>query len=106
MRSSGGTKFELAWSVVVRTNSMIACFAGPSFHDASWSPLSCANADPSSGRIGIAARDTRRTRRFGLTIEPTGPGRIRFDRVHMRSPRASPYLHLSEKEGRAVRSEI
>src|SRR5947207_14659486 len=33
MRSSGGTKLGLAWSVVALTKSRIACFAGPSFHD-------------------------------------------------------------------------
>src|SRR6185312_7371114 len=33
MRSSGGTNFGLARSVVVLTKSRIACFAGPSFHD-------------------------------------------------------------------------
>ncbi len=33
MRASGDTYFGLALSVVVFTNSMIAFFAGPSFHD-------------------------------------------------------------------------
>ena len=33
MRSSGGTIFGLAWSVVTRTKSTMACFAGPSFHE-------------------------------------------------------------------------
>ena len=37
MRSSGGTNFGLALSVVARTNSTIACFAGPSFHEGSGS---------------------------------------------------------------------
>src|SRR5271155_1892006 len=35
MRSSGTTKFFLDWSVVVRVKSRTACFAGPSFHEAS-----------------------------------------------------------------------
>ena len=35
MRSSGGTKFGLDWSVVACTKSTIACFAGPSFHEGS-----------------------------------------------------------------------
>ena len=35
MRSSGGTNFGLARSVVARTKSTIACLAGPSFHDGS-----------------------------------------------------------------------
>src|SRR5271165_6936549 len=37
MRSSGGTNFGLAWSVVTRTKSTMACFAGPSFHEGSGS---------------------------------------------------------------------
>src|SRR5271154_342983 len=35
MRSSGGTNFGFARSVVSRTKLRIACFAGPSFHDGS-----------------------------------------------------------------------
>src|ERR1700744_542794 len=35
MRSSAGTNFELPGSVVARTKSTIACFAGPSFQEAS-----------------------------------------------------------------------
>src|SRR5208337_1097027 len=38
MRSSGGTNFELFLSVVVLTKSIIACLAGPLFHDGSGSP--------------------------------------------------------------------
>ena len=37
MRSAGGTNFGLALSVVVLTNSTIACLAAPSFHDGSGS---------------------------------------------------------------------
>src|SRR5260221_7800609 len=35
MRSSAGTNFELPCSVVARTKSRIACFAAPSFQEAS-----------------------------------------------------------------------
>src|ERR1044072_9092458 len=46
MRSSGFTNLALAWSVVARTKSTIACFAAPSFHDASGAPdVACASAD-------------------------------------------------------------
>src|ERR1700742_2836207 len=38
IRSSGGTNFELAWSVVARTKSRIARLAGPSFHELNESP--------------------------------------------------------------------
>src|SRR5215469_5150173 len=37
MRSSGGANFGLDWSVVAWTNSFIADFAAPSFHDGSGS---------------------------------------------------------------------
>src|SRR5277367_5842083 len=35
MRSAGGTNFELDLSVVARTNSRMAFFAAPSFHEGS-----------------------------------------------------------------------
>jgi hypothetical protein len=38
MRSAAGTNFGLAWSVVSFTKVVIACFAGPSFHEGSGSP--------------------------------------------------------------------
>src|SRR5262245_33689563 len=44
MRSSGGTNFGLALSVVARTKSTIACFAGPSFHDGKGSVWAYASA--------------------------------------------------------------
>src|SRR5271170_7494696 len=65
MRSSGGTNFELLRSVVSRTKSSIACFAGPSFHEGS-TPLEaevCAEADVrdvdkmgSNANVEISAR--------------------------------------------------
>ena len=48
MRSASGTNFGLAWSVVVRTNSFIADFAAPSFHEGSGSD--CASACVLSAR--------------------------------------------------------
>ncbi len=69
MRSSGGTKFGLARSVVVFTKSKIACFAGPSFQDASGS--FCANAgaaENSVGNAGIAASTPSMKRRLALTV--------------------------------------
>ena len=47
MRAAGGTNFGLAGSVVARTKSRIAAFAGPSFHDGRESVFSrCPNAFP------------------------------------------------------------
>src|ERR1700742_5386281 len=68
MRSSGGTNFELPCSVVARTKSSIACFAGPSFHD--WSERSCVGwvcAVDGRGRLdkaGSSARPEISTRRL------------------------------------------
>ena len=42
-RDLPAAQFELAWSVIARTKSTIACFAGPSFHDANGAAcVSCA----------------------------------------------------------------
>ena len=70
MRSSGGTNFGLARSVVARTKSTIACFAGPSFHDGSGPPgvAVCAGADAGRERYGQVPEATAmiesRARRF------------------------------------------
>src|SRR5208283_2845976 len=66
MRSSGGTKSLLAGSVVTRTKSRIARFAGPSFHEASGVVLwaSAAVASRSPGRAGIAASAPSTRRRL------------------------------------------
>src|SRR6266481_1824166 len=48
IRSAGGTKFGLPFVVVVFTNSTIAFFAAPSFHEGSGSV--CANAWPNTNR--------------------------------------------------------
>jgi hypothetical protein len=58
MRSSGATKFLLDWSVVARTKSRIACFAGPSFHEGRTPAGACAFAvvaTSSPGSDGSAA---------------------------------------------------
>ena len=49
MRSSGGTNFGLALSVVVFTKSRIACFAGPSFHEGKGSAATVAAGWPADG---------------------------------------------------------
>src|SRR5271170_8164287 len=86
MRSSGGTNFGLAGSVVTRTKSRIACFAGPSFHEANGSdgkgpcaggpPGNCACAaarrSPDS-TTGAANHESRMRRRL-----TTGRGMIGF----------------------------
>jgi hypothetical protein len=68
IRSSGGTNWALARSVVVRTKSRIACFAGPSFHDASAAApdVVCAWASVENSvpdRAGSKARLETRARR-------------------------------------------
>ncbi len=56
MRSSGGTKLLLDGSVVARMKSRIACFAGPSFQEASgiadWASAGVAREKPGKGRQG------------------------------------------------------
>jgi len=76
MRSSGGTNFGLARSVVARTKSRIACFAGPSFHEPSALAGACACAAEgrriwgNAGATVNAASSTRRLmpedQRFGF----------------------------------------
>src|SRR6516165_7467582 len=70
MRCSGGTNFGLERSVVTRTKSMIACFAGPSCHEANGSPcVTCARADEDSSvpvKAGRSARLEARLRRLTL----------------------------------------
>src|ERR1700733_12368094 len=51
MRSSGGTNFGLARSVVSRTKSRIACLADPSFHDGN-GPLEAVSADAETDKGG------------------------------------------------------
>src|SRR5271165_3706433 len=53
MRSSGGTNFGLPLSVVVFTNSRIACFAGPSFHEGSGSAAVVAAGWPAGDAAGV-----------------------------------------------------
>src|SRR3981189_3496210 len=69
MRSSGGTNVGLERSVVTRTKSTIACFAGPSFHDDSSPPdvVVCACAEAVKrvpDKAGSTANDASRARRF------------------------------------------
>ena len=52
IRSSGGTKSGLDLSVVAFTKSMIACFAGPSFHEARVSVANGASATAMTGNKG------------------------------------------------------
>src|ERR1700685_4255038 len=83
MRCSGGTNFGLVESVVVPTKSTIACFAGPSFHEASTLPggavCACAEAVRSApDRVGSAANVESKVRR-------SIPNRASFD-VMMLSP--------------------
>src|SRR5271170_3604638 len=61
MRSSGGTNFWPDASVVVRTKSRIACFAGPSFHDGSAAVdvAVCADAETDKNRAHIAGRSAK-----------------------------------------------
>src|ERR1019366_3318141 len=74
IRSAGGTNFGLAWSVVARTKSRIACFAGPSFQDGRTLDGACpiattgtnaAAAASSTGKAEIKVR--RRSFRAGTT---------------------------------------
>src|ERR1700722_13391253 len=51
MRSSRGTNFGLARSVVSRTKSRIACLADPSFHDGN-GPLEAVSADAEMDKGG------------------------------------------------------
>src|SRR5271154_1642416 len=78
IRSCGGTKLEVERSVVTRTKSRIACFAGPSFQAASGVPDGagarvvgvCASALVApriTGIAGAAARSLSRGRRLGLS---------------------------------------
>src|SRR4029450_8780703 len=68
MRSSGATKFGLPFSVVTRTKSTMACFAGPSFHDGRALPdvavCACAEAvSRSPEEAGSTANADRSVRR-------------------------------------------
>jgi hypothetical protein len=66
-REDYGGKDGLPLVVVARTNSMIACFAGPSFHDGRTPARPCAFAavaTTSSDRAGNAAAVDSRTRRL------------------------------------------
>src|SRR5262245_38968819 len=68
MRSSAATNFELAWSVVTRTKSMIACSFGPSFHEgngAACVPCAWATAESSVWpRVESKAKPEIATRRL------------------------------------------
>src|SRR5215468_1312621 len=83
MRSSAETKLGLDRSVVPRTKSKIACFAGPSFHDGSKPPPGvavCAKAETGSrgpDKAGSSASVESKT---------IDPGRC--DRLHVRPLRS------------------
>ena len=66
-------------SVVTRTKSRIACFAGPSFHEASGAPVwaSAAVASRSPGSAGIAPRAPSTRRRLS-------PSEVFDDMIHSR----------------------
>src|SRR6516162_2874187 len=81
MRSSGGTNFVLDLSVVVCTNSTIACLARRSFHEGSGSV--CASAcvpKQSPATVASAEAKTRRTFNFmaaSLNEEQNGFSRLK-----------------------------
>ncbi len=56
MRSSGGTNLGLALSVVAFTKSMIACFAGPSFHEGKTLASVC--ADEATGKTRASSNSS------------------------------------------------
>src|SRR5215472_15523446 len=56
MRSSGGTNVGLDWSVVVCTNSFIADFAPPSFHEGSGSSAAWTFADMTQSATNAAVQ--------------------------------------------------
>ena len=100
MRSSGGTNFGLARSVVALTKSRIACFAGPSFHDPnalSW--VVCASAIPVSGIADKAAdRDCRGAARGTHWSWNDGPAkRAILDFVKATTDPASPKVVAEER---------
>ena len=65
MRSSGGTNFGLAGSVVARTKSKIACFAAPSFQEGSASAaLRQRRADQRCARERQNRQHRKEERRF------------------------------------------
>src|SRR5262249_60520003 len=65
--SSGGTKLGLDGSVVACTNSLIAVFAAPSFHEASGSV--CAKAcGPEARPMAAASTKAKRTRARSFTV--------------------------------------
>ncbi len=75
MRSSGGTKSLLDASVVARMKSRIACFAGPSFHEASgaadWASagVQAARSPGSAGKPASAPSTKRRLRPLELEVD-------------------------------------
>jgi len=75
MRSSGGTNFGLVDSVVARTKSRIACFAGPSFHAGSRALGVCAEAEldkKGADKVGRNAKVETRARRSILADGSVG----------------------------------
>ena len=75
MRSGGGTKLGFAWSVVARTKSRIACFAGPSFHDGRVPDGFCASAATGTNALDTipsAGKMESKVRRSGPVAGATG----------------------------------
>src|SRR5215469_9374205 len=101
MRSSGGTNFGLERSVVARTKSTIACFAGPSFHEASVFAASCARAVlvRPAGSAGKTARVASNVRRL-IPQEET----IDFMVVFLLCTEADAPVHLFANQHGSTRS--
>src|SRR5262245_15756166 len=86
IRSSGGTNLGLPCSVVTRTKSRIACFAGPSFHDAR-DALDAVCAWATAGRnvpdrAGSRAKLVTKVRR-SIPGDNSYPPLVQSDRVHV-----------------------
>src|SRR4029453_11034150 len=95
MRASGGTNFGLDWSVVACTNSRMAFFAGPSFHEGSASVCAWACAPRTSNTVKVTNRantNTEGMRFIGVStlVEPMQERAARMGRPH--HPRASRLL--------------
>src|SRR5664279_3287558 len=102
MRSSGGTNFGLALSVVVLTKSRMACFAGPSFHEGNGSAAAVAAGWLVVGAAGVGLllqpakvrvkkSDKSNARRVFISSSPSFaiPSRFHCNRAH-RNPHHVP----------------
>jgi hypothetical protein len=105
MRSSAGTNWALALSVVVLTKLTIACFAGPSLHEGSGSAPGTVSAGEETGPELVGAEEVE----GAVVVEQPAakqPATMSVKNPKIVARRISDFLFVQMIEDRASRENI